>query len=574
MPNPPNNVQAPPSAFVQRLRQVPRFDFIAEVEMLIGRHGETPQLIQAVVEEKYLTKDEACRYWADTMNVAYVDPFASVVTDEATSKLPLEIAKKVKAIGLYVVDGVLTVAMSAPADGALIRRLSQIAQMPVSPVFALPREIEDAIAVYYCTEKGLEESLGELERSRLFDKPEIAGDKLSALAEDVALIQVLDEIIYFAMRERATDIHIEAQEGQCRVRFRIDGNLREILTYSRKLHRAFLSRIKILCNLNIAEARFPQDGRFSMQIGSQVANFRVSTMPASHGEKAVIRILAMAGKKTMLTLEKMAISQTILQPFRRLVQNPSGIIFVTGPTGSGKTTTLYAALHEINTPDRNISTIEDPVEIQLAGVTQTQVNSNIDLKFSTVLRSLMRQDPDVILIGEIRDHETAKIATEAALTGHIVFATLHTNTAPQAIIRLLEIGVEPYMVAPSVIGVLSQRLAARICDVCKEAYNPSREVLQRYFKDEGLTDVQFYRGRGCPTCRHTGYKGRVAFHELVLITEEIRTMISEGRSVQEISRAAAKVGYKPLRYDGLKKVLLGLTTIEEIEQNTSFEWAT
>jgi len=572
--NPPNNVQAAPSPFLQRLRQVPRFDFIAEVEMLIGRHGETPQLIQAVIEEKFLSKDEACRYWADTMNVAYVDPFASVVTDEATSKLPLEIVKKVKAIGLYVVDSVLTVAMSAPADVALIRRLSQIAQMPVSPVFALPREIEDAIAVYYCTEKGLEDSLGELERSRLFDKPEIAGDKLAALAEDIALIQVLDEIIYFAMRERATDIHVEAQEGQCRVRFRIDGNLREILTYSRKLHRAFLSRIKILCNLNIAEARFPQDGRFSMQIGSQLANFRVSTMPASHGEKAVIRILAMAGKKTMLTLEKMAISQTILQPFRRLVQNPSGIIFVTGPTGSGKTTTLYAALHEINTPDRNISTIEDPVEIQLAGVTQTQVNSNIDLKFSTVLRSLMRQDPDVILIGEIRDHETAKIATEAALTGHIVFATLHTNTAPQAIIRLLEIGVEPYMVAPSVIGVLSQRLAARICDVCKEAYYPSKEVLQRYFKDEGLTEVPFYRGRGCPTCRHTGYKGRVAFHELVLITEEIRTLISEGRSVQEISRAAAKVGYKPLRYDGLKKVLLGLTTIEEVEQNTSFEWAT
>ncbi len=574
MANPPNNVQAAPSPFLQRLRQVPRFDFIAEVEMLIGRHGETPQLIQAVIEEKFLSKDEACRYWADTMNVAYVDPFASVVTDEATSKLPLEIVKKVKAIGLYVVDSVLTVAMSAPADVALIRRLSQIAQMPVSPVFALPREIEDAIAVYYCTEKGLEDSLGELERSRLFDKPEIAGDKLAALAEDIALIQVLDEIIYFAMRERATDIHVEAQEGQCRVRFRIDGNLREILTYSRKLHRAFLSRIKILCNLNIAEARFPQDGRFSMQIGSQLANFRVSTMPASHGEKAVIRILAMAGKKTMLTLEKMAISQTILQPFRRLVQNPSGIIFVTGPTGSGKTTTLYAALHEINTPDRNISTIEDPVEIQLAGVTQTQVNSNIDLKFSTVLRSLMRQDPDVILIGEIRDHETAKIATEAALTGHIVFATLHTNTAPQAIIRLLEIGVEPYMVAPSVIGVLSQRLAARICDVCKEAYYPSKEVLQRYFKDEGLTEVPFYRGRGCPTCRHTGYKGRVAFHELVLITEEIRTLISEGRSVQEISRAAAKVGYKPLRYDGLKKVLLGLTTIEEVEQNTSFEWAT
>lgn len=568
MPNPNNE------SFLERLRALPHFDFGPELEALASRHGDSPLLVQAIIDEKFLTKEDACRYWADAMNVAYVDPFASVITDEAIEKIPLEVAKKVKALGLYVLNGVLTVAMAAPADTELVRRLGQIAQMPISAVFALPREIEDAINVHYCTEKGLEESLGELERSSLFDRPEVAGDKLAQLAENNALVQILDEIVYFAMRERATDIHIEPQETQCRIRFRIDGNLREILTYSRKLHRALLSRIKILSNLNIAESRFPQDGRFSMQVGSQLANFRVSTLPAAYGEKAVVRILAMTGKKTMLTLDKMMISQTILQPFKRLIQNPNGIIFVTGPTGSGKTTTLYAALHEINTPETNIATIEDPIEIQLPGVTQSQVNANIDLKFSTILRALMRQDPDAILIGEIRDLETAKIATEAALTGHIVFATLHTNTAPQAIVRLIEIGVEPYMVAPSVIGVLAQRLAARICEGCKEAYYPSRETLLKYFQEEGLTEVPFFRGRGCPGCRHTGYKGRVAFHELVLITEEIRALISEGRSVQEISRAAAKVGYKPLRYDGLKKVLLGLTTIDEIEQNTSFEWAT
>jgi type II secretory ATPase GspE/PulE/Tfp pilus assembly ATPase PilB-like protein len=568
-------VQNPKSnAFLERVRGLPNFEFQREVTELLARYGETPLLVQAIIDEKILPKDEASRFWADSMNVAYVDPFASIITDEAVEKIPNEVAKKVKAIGLYVFNNVLTVAMATPNDVDLVRRLGQIAQMPVSPVFALPREVEDAIAVHYCTEKGLEESLGELERSNLFERPEFAGDKLAALAENNALVQILDEIIYFAMRERATDIHIEPQETHCRIRFRIDGNLREILTYSRKLHRALLSRIKILCNLNIAESRFPQDGRFSMQVGSQMANFRVSTIPSAYGEKAAVRLLAMAGKKTMLTLDKMMMSQTILQPFRRLIQNPAGIIFVTGPTGSGKTTTLYAALHEINTPDRNISTIEDPIEIQLAGITQSQVNANIDLKFATILRALMRQDPDAILIGEIRDMETAKIATEAALTGHIVFATLHTNTAPQAIVRLLEIGVEPYMVAPSVIGVLAQRLAARICDGCKEAYYPSRETLLKYFHEKGLTEVPFFRGRGCPACRHTGYKGRVAFHELVLITEEVRTLISEGRSVQEISRAAAKVGYAPLRYDGLKKVLLGLTTIEEIEQTTSFEWAT
>lgn len=560
--------------FVERVRALPHFAYTSELTALAAKHGDSALLAQAVIDDKLLGKDDACRYWADSMHVAYVDPFASVITEEAIDKIPIEVAKKAKAIGLYVLNEVLTVAMAAPADEELVRRLGQIAKMPVSPVFALPREIEDAIAIHYSTEKGLEESLNELERSSLFDRPDIAGEKLAALAENNALAQILDEIIYFAIRERTTDIHIEPQETHGRIRFRVDGNLREILTYSRKLHRALVSRIKILSNLNIAETRFPQDGRFSMAVGSQLANFRVSTIPSAYGEKAVIRVLAGTGRKSMLTLDKMMISQTILQPFRRLIQNPNGIIFVCGPTGSGKTTTLYAALNEINSPGVNISTIEDPIEIQLGGVTQSQVNSNIDLKFSTILRALMRQDPDVILIGEIRDLETAKIATEAALTGHLVFATLHTNSAPQAIIRLLEIGVAPYMVAPSVVGVLAQRLAARICEACKEAYYPSREVLQKYFLDEGLAEVPFFRGRGCPACRHTGYKGRVAFHELVLITEEMRTMISEGRSVQEISRAAAKVGYKPLRYDGLKKVLLGLTTIEEIEQNTSFEWAT
>ncbi len=541
----------------------------------MGEHyGDVPDLVQAMVDAKMVSKDDACRAWADTMNVAYVDPFVSVITDEAIEKIPLEVAKKTKSVGLYIFNNVLTVAMAAPDELETVKRLGQIARVPVSPVFALPREVDDAIAIHYSNEERLEDSLGQLERSSLFDQPEFAGDKLAQLAENNALVQILDEIVYYAMRERATDIHIEAQEANSRIRFRVDGNLREIVAFQRKLHRALVSRIKIMCNLDIAESRIPQDGRFSLPIGNQTANFRVSTIPSAYGEKVVIRILAMTGKKSMITLDKMMMSQSILLPFRRLIQNPNGIIFVTGPTGSGKTTTLYSALHEINKPELNISTIEDPIEIQLEGVTQSQVNATIDLKFANLLRALMRQDPDVILIGEIRDLETAKIATEAALTGHIVFATLHTNSAPQAITRLIEIGVEPYMVAPSVIGVLAQRLSARICENCKEAYSPTRETLAKYFKEDGLTDVKFYRGKGCQKCRGTGYKGRVAIHELVLITEEIRALISEGRSVQEITRAAAKVGYKPLRYDGLKKVLLGLTTIDEIEQNTSFEWAT
>jgi type IV pilus assembly protein PilB len=563
----------PDRTFVQLLKAAPAFDYDHELAVLVKEHREGLPLLHAVIEQKLVTKDEACRLYGDSIGFAYVDPFASLITEEAVAAIPVEIAKKVGVIGLYVIQGVLTAAFSKPEDEALVRRVGQIAQMPVSPVFALPREIEDTVLIQYSSEKNIEDGLGRLERSTLFDDPDLASDKLATIADTSAVVAILDEIIYYAIRERATDIHIEPQETVSRVRFRIDGMLREILTYSRKLHRAFASRLKILCNLNIAESRFPQDGRFSIGVGVSRADFRLSTIPTQHGEKVVVRLLASGGRKAMMTLDKMMMSRTVLEPFRRLVRNPNGILFVTGPTGSGKTTTLYSALNEINTPDINISTIEDPIEIQLPGVTQTQVNSHIDLKFGTVLRALLRQDPDVILIGEIRDLETAKIATEAALTGHLVLATLHTNTAAQAIVRLLEIGVEAYMVAPAVVGVLAQRLAARICEACKEAYVPAPEVLAKYFEEDGLREVHFFRGRGCQACRGTGYKGRVAFHELVIVTEEVRTLITRGASAQEITAAAARVGFKPLRYDGLKKVLLGLTTIDEIEANTSLEFA-
>jgi type IV pilus assembly protein PilB len=569
----------PPEAanrkFLDLVRRLPNFDFETELESTGTEHGAgSLDHLQALIDLKLLPKEEATRQWANSLGIAYVDVLASTVTDEAVAALPVEIAKKAQAIGLYVIDGTLTVALATPQDPELVRRLRQIIQIPLSAVFGLPCEIADAIAIHYSTEKTLADSLADLEKETIFNQASLSPERMEQLAESESLVKVLDEVVYFGLRERASDIHIEPMESQTRVRFRIDGMMREVITFSRKLHRAIVSRLKILCGLNISESRFPQDGRFSISIGTNKADFRLSCIPTVHGEKTVLRILASSGQRTPLTLDRMLISQPILQPLKRLVQSPSGILFVTGPTGSGKTTTLYSALGDINTPGINISTIEDPVEIQLPGITQSQVNPHIDLKFSTLLRSFLRQDPDVILIGEIRDLETAKIATEAALTGHLVLATLHTNTAPQAIVRLMEIGVEAYMVAPSVIGVLAQRLAARICEKCKEAYYPPRELLLRYFEEEGLTDVPFYRGRGCAHCRGTGYRGRIAIHELVLITEEIRQLISERKSAQEITRAAAKVGYRPLRYDGLRKVLLGLTTIDEIEQNTAPEWAT
>lgn len=544
------------------------------LDPLLEEHEEgSLDLLEAIVTKNVMPKEAACKIWGDSIGIAYVEPVTSIINRDAIDLIPAEIAQKAQALPLYLFDSLLTVAMPDPTDTELIQKLSQIAQRPVSAVFALPSEVSSGILINYQSETSVRESLAELRSIDLRLNEDMSEERVTELTENASLVQVVNSLLYFALRERASDIHIEPREGQTKVRFRVDGILREMLSFPKKIQVAIVSRLKILCELNITENRFPQDGRFRLQLGTNKADFRLSFMPSIHGEKVVIRILAVGSGKEFLRLDQMLISQTILQPLKRVIENPNGIIFVTGPTGSGKTTTLYAALHEINKPGVNIVTIEDPVEMQLEGITQSQVNNHIDLSFGLLLRAILRQDPDVILVGEIRDLETARTAVEAALTGHLVFATLHTNNALQAITRLVDIGVEPYQVAPSVVSVVAQRLAARICQRCKEPYYPSREELGKYFKEDGLEEVPFYRGKGCAECGFTGYRGRVSFHELVLVTEEMRSVINRNGSVEELGRAAKKVGYRPLRYDGLKKVLLGLTTIDEIERNTSFEWA-
>jgi type IV pilus assembly protein PilB len=561
--------------FLAGIRGLRSFTHACDLDALALTVSSPLGLVEALVQGGFVNKHEIGRHWAKLVNVAYVDPFTSVITDEAVGLLSVDIANKAVALPLYRMGDVVTVVMAHPEDQALVNRLSKIIKMPVSLGFAFPSDIADLIRVHYSTELTVEQSLSRAEGQQLFAAGvdlSTGGRQLAQLAETNETVAFLDALIYFALRQTASDIHIEPRDGDGRVRYRIDGTLREVLAYPHKLHASLVTRLKILCQLNISESRQPADGRFSMALGTNQLDFRFSSLPTQYGEKAVIRLLGSAGKSSQLSLDLMMISQSILVPFRRLMQSPAGIFFVTGPTGSGKTTTLYATLSELNQTGVNISTIEDPIELRLDGITQSQVQAGINLQFSTMLRSLLRQDPDILLVGEIRDAETAKIAVEAAMTGHLVLATLHTNSAPDAIVRLMEIGVDPYIIAPSVIGVLGQRLVPRICEHCKESYRPAEELLRRYFNDDDMPPVSFYRGRGCHVCNGTGFKGRVGFHELFVVNREIRAMIVARANPKDILSEARKIGYRPLRYDGLKKALLGLTTIEEIEAQTPVEF--
>ncbi len=512
--------------------------------------------------------------WSEVIGMAHVDPLTVIIEPEAARAIPAEIARQVKVIGLHRFADTLTVAMASAHDPLLVARLEKITGCPVSPVFSLPGDIDDAIALHYREPDAIADLLKKEEWKSLPAFDTLDDHQVAELAQSTPVIRLLEAVLLFALRDRGTDIHFQPQESHGLLRVRIDGRLQTVARLPVHLGPALVSRVKILCKLDISERRLPQDGRFSFSLGNHSAHFRVSTLPGIHGEKVVIRILTIAGQKGVLSLDRMHVSRAILDPLRRIISHPNGVFFVTGPTGSGKTTTLYAALEEINKPHTNIVTIEDPVEYQLENITQVQINRAAGLTFATVLRSVLRQDPDVILLGEIRDLETARIAAEAALTGHLVFATLHTNSAVQAIVRLVDMGVEPFMLAPSMIGVLSQRLVARICEHCREPVPVSTRVLEKYFYDaDQCGEILFYRGAGCPECRNTGYHGRVAIHELVIISEEMRAMISRGASNKELNEAARRNGTRPLRYDGLRKVLLGLTTIEEVERVTPDEWS-
>lgn len=539
-------------------------------EVLEG--GDVSQL-DSLINDRKLPKNYACREWSLKIGVPYVDPFQSIVMPEAVQMIPHEIAAKAQALPLYIFENVLTVAMSTPEDKALVGRLEAISDLEVSPVFALPTDIKAGIEVHFTPNESIEKSIAAFEQAH--GNIETALDSMGEeeMANAKPISQILDAVLHLAIRERASDIHLEPFEIGVRIRFRVDGKLHVMRYYSHGVHRAVGARLRVLCKLNVAESRFPQDGRFSITLGSGTANFRVSIRPVSRGSNIVIRILGLIGKKRLMTLDNMFISTEILEPYQQVIKSPNGLIFVTGPTGSGKTSLLYASLEELNDGEINITTIEDPIEVEIPGIAQSQVNSHIDLTFPLLLRSMLRQDPDVILVGEIRDLETARIATEAALTGHLVFATLHTNNAIQAVVRLIEIGIEPYMVAPSINAVVAQRLAPRLNPRFREPYVPSSTTLNQFFHDwESVPDFTFYRPRNDADGARFGFQGRISFHEIAIVSDRMRSLIGSNAGVLELREAAEEMGYRPLRYDGLKKALLGLTTIEEIASATPQEW--
>ncbi len=462
----------------------------------------------------------------------------------------------------------LTVGMSDPLDLILIDNLGRLTNCEINPVIATKPDILKAIEDFYGKSAILKQAMADTYDASAVDlaagtmaeasgDEELSLDKLIARAEEAPVVKLVDLVIRQAIDERASDIHIEPFKDKISLRYRIDGKLYEIPPPAKHLHMPIISRIKILSKLDIAEKRLPQDGAFLVRIGERPIDIRVSTIPTIYGEKVVMRLLDRS--QVVLDLNLLGFDPKQLELIRKSIITPYGLIFLTGPTGSGKTTTLYAILSEIKSPTKNIVTIEDPVEYKLDGINQVQIKPEIGLTFSAALRSFLRQDPDIMLVGEVRDLETAQICVRSALTGHLVLSTLHTNDAPTAVSRLMDIGIEPYMLSSSLIAVIAQRLIRKLCADCKEAYEPAAQEL----KSIKLKAELIYKAKGCQSCNNTGYRGRAAISEVMLVSEEIKSLITQRAPFQKIRDAAKETGMQTLYESAIKKVEEGLTSLED-----------
>ncbi len=556
--------------FLEQLAAIARLT-PAETEARARRcNGDQYALVRTLAHDAPHLKEALGKLWGDQLGVAYVNLQTSIVHPDTLQKIPRDFALRYGVLPLYEFDDVVTIATATPGDPDLEHRIQNTLHLFISQVFSFPEEIQEAIAIHYQTRDELSALLKAvtLEDGSLSQEM-VTVEQLRRQAGDEYIIKFAQGLLMLALSQRASDIHIEPRDLHLSIRFRIDGLLQEQLTLDPQLLNALVSRLKILAGADISERRKPQDGRIKLELPSRVVDLRFSTVPTIYGEKVVLRILGQNTMKGVPDLATLDLSVSVREKIAMVSHSPNGVFFVTGPTGSGKTTTLYSILKSINQPDINIMTIEDPVEYRLEGLNQIQVNPTIGLDFSTALRAFLRQDPDVILIGEIRDVASAKIASQAALTGHLVFATLHTNNCLQAVSRMIEIGVEPFLVAPSLIALMAQRLVRRICPHCKESYAAAAaEITDNFTGDPPAEPLRLYRGAGCARCNQTGYTGRLAVHEIFVVTPEVRKLISDGASIMQIETQARVQGFKPLRYDGLKKAIRGLTTLREVDRIT------
>ncbi len=514
-----------------------------------------------LVDEGDLTRVLSEQYGIPSVNLDEVE-----IPSEVIELIPEDVATKYQIVPVNRAGSTLMIAAADPTNVEAIDAIRFKTDLDVEVVIASEGAIKRTINRYYDSSSTLQEVMAKMDEEvdLVEDEEEISISDLEKATEDAPVIKLVNSILTDAIKRKASDIHVEPFEDEFRVRFRIDGVLYEVTKLPLKFKNAVTSRLKIMSKLDIAERRLPQDGRIKLKLSKgEEMDFRVSVLPSLFGEKVVLRLLDKSNLQ--LDMTKLGFEEKALEDFKRSIHQPFGMVLVTGPTGSGKTTTLYSALSDLNKISENISTAEDPVEFNLKGITQVHMNEDIGLNFAAALRSFLRQDPDIIMVGEIRDFETAEIAVKAALTGHMVLSTLHTNDAPSTINRLLNMGIEPFLVSSSLNCIVAQRLARRVCSNCQEEVKVPKQALIDLGFDEGeAQSVTCYQGRGCNICHNTGFKGRIALYEVMLVGDEIKEYILNGASAAELKREAIRLGMKTLRQSGLTKLKEGITTVEEV----------
>ena len=547
-----------------------------KLDEALAVQGEKGGLIgELLVRLRLIREQDLLEALSIQLDLPWMPQLESKMVDlNLIAKVPIGFARRYRLLPIYSEDGCVVVATSNPLETAALDDVRLLLGSDIKPAVTTPTVLMACLNQVYdhaatgTAEQVMEDLSADDDLDRLANELNEPADLLDA-TDEAPVIRLVNSLLFQAVKRRASDIHFESYEKGLVVRYRIDGVLYPVLSPPKRLQASMLARLKIMAGLNIAEKRLPQDGRFGIRTAGKDVDLRVSVLPTSHGERVVLRLLEKENR--LLNLSDIGISSRWLSVMRQLIQLSHGIILATGPTGSGKTTTLYAALSQINAPDKNIITVEDPVEYQLQGISQMQVNPKIQLTFASGLRSILRQDPDVIMIGEIRDLETAEIAIHASLTGHLVFSTLHTNDAAGAVTRLIDMGIEPFLVASSFVAIIAQRLVRQVCTACRKPYVPTDEELIRLRVTPSVDRPKLYRGMGCAACTQTGYHGRTGIYEFLLVDDDIRKLIAAKADSTTIQKAAVAKGMSTLREEGAAKVLQGATTTEEVVRITQQE---